>query len=312
MTTSFSSKLCWLVMLVLGKLAWFDGLHSLVITWLQFYTFFVGIFFKRIVDIPILNKYTFSFQGLFPPGQGATIGVDFMIKTVEIDNEKVKIWDTAGQERFRSITQSYYRSAHALILVYDISCQPTFDCLPDWLREIEEYASNKVLRVLVGTLLTLGPHSSLPSSVELNTTSALANYATEAEISIAHFTLPPIELAATIDFLRETALPLSIGSSDYIYIFLVFDMSSGNKIDREDREIPAHVGEDFAQRHSMYYLETSAKEAENVEKLFMEIAAELMEQARSKELPRYDTNSPTLNGKTTVIGDNGCCGGRLS
>jgi GTPase SAR1 family protein len=51
----------------------------------------------------------------------------------------------------------------------------------------------------------------------------------------------------------------------------------GNKIDREDREIPTHVGEDFAQRHSMYYVETSAKEAENVERLFMEIAAELME-----------------------------------
>jgi hypothetical protein len=51
----------------------------------------------------------------------------------------------------------------------------------------------------------------------------------------------------------------------------------GNKIDRDDREIPTHVGEDFAQRHSMYYLETSAKEAENVERLFMEIAAELME-----------------------------------
>jgi GTPase SAR1 family protein len=46
--------------------------------------------------------------------------------------------------RFRSITQSYYRSAHALILVYDVSNQPTFDCCPDWLREIEEYASSKV------------------------------------------------------------------------------------------------------------------------------------------------------------------------
>ena len=67
---------------------------------------------------------------------------------------QLQIWDTAGQERFRSITQSYYRSAHALILVYDISCQPTFDCLPDWLREIEEYASNKVLRVLVGKFVS--------------------------------------------------------------------------------------------------------------------------------------------------------------
>lgn len=54
-------------------------------------------------------------------------------------------------------------------------------------------------------------------------------------------------------------------------------MFSGNKIDRDDREIPTRVGEDFAQRHNMYYLETSAKESDNVEKLFNQIAAELME-----------------------------------
>ena len=66
---------------------------------------------------------------------------------------QLQIWDTAGQERFRSITQSYYRSAHALILVYDVSNQPTFDCCPDWLREIEEYASPKVLKVLVGMFI---------------------------------------------------------------------------------------------------------------------------------------------------------------
>ena len=49
-----------------------------------------------------IHTYTYSsFQGMFPPGQGATIGVDFMIKTVEINGEKIKlqIWDTAGQER---------------------------------------------------------------------------------------------------------------------------------------------------------------------------------------------------------------------
>ena len=81
----------------------------------------------------------------------------------------------------------------------------------------------------------------------------------------------------------------------------------------EDREIPTHVGEDFAQRHGMYFLETSAKEAENVERLFMEIAAELMEQARSKELPRYETNATSINGKTTSIGDTSNCGcSRLS
>lgn len=115
--------------------------------------------------------------------------------------------DTAGQERFRSITQSYYRSAHALILVYDISCQPTFDCLPDWLREIQEYANSKVLKILVG-----------------------------------------------------------------------------NKTDRDDREIPTAIGEEFAKQQGMYFLETSAKEADNVERLFYEIAAELIEQARTKEV----------------------------
>lgn len=63
----------------------------------------------------------------------------------------------------------------------------------------------------------------------------------------------------------------------------------GNKIDREDREIPTHVGEDFAQRHGMYFLETSAKEAENVERLFMEIAAELME-VNNPYLKKYFLN----------------------
>ena len=85
--------------------------------------------------------------------------------------------------RFRSITQSYYRSAHALILVYDVTNQPTFDCCPDWLREIEEYASPKVLRVLVG-----------------------------------------------------------------------------NKIDRDDHEIPGDVGEEFANRHGMYFLQVNQVE----------------------------------------------------
>lgn len=69
---------------------------------------------------------------------------------------------------------------------------------------------------------------------------------------------------------------------------------SGNKIDREDREIPTHVGEDFAQRHGMYFLETSAKEAENVERLFMEIAAELMEVSERISYLRSCVSSGTL------------------
>lgn len=66
---------------------------------------------------------------------------------------QLQIWDTAGQERFRSITQSYYRSANALILTYDITCEDSFRCLPEWLREIEQYANNQVVTILVGKKL---------------------------------------------------------------------------------------------------------------------------------------------------------------
>ena len=52
---------------------------------------------------------------------------------------------------------------------------------------------------------------------------------------------------------------------------------AGNKTDRDDREIPTEVGEEFSQRHSMYFLETSAKASENVERLFTEIAHDLLQ-----------------------------------
>ena len=67
---------------------------------------------------------------------------------------QLQIWDTAGQEKFRSITQSYYRAAHGLILVYDVCSQNTFDALPQWITDIESFANEKVLSYLVGEYFT--------------------------------------------------------------------------------------------------------------------------------------------------------------
>ena len=81
-----------------------------------------------------------------------TIGVDFKIKTFEIDSKKIKmqIWDTAGQERFKNIIASYYRGAHGILLLYDVTDKDSFKNLSNWLIEIEKNASKNVLRVLIG------------------------------------------------------------------------------------------------------------------------------------------------------------------
>lgn len=64
------------------------------------------------------------------------IGIDFKIKKINVDDKRVKlqVWDTAGQERFRTITQTYYKGAMGIILVYDCTDQQTFNNISNWLK----------------------------------------------------------------------------------------------------------------------------------------------------------------------------------
>lgn len=85
----------------------------------------------------------------------ATIGIDLMRKTIQLNDDQVDldIWDTAGQERFYSITKSYYRNAHGILLVFDLSDEKTFTCIDQWLEGIKLEVSENVPIFLIGNKL---------------------------------------------------------------------------------------------------------------------------------------------------------------
>lgn len=132
-----------------------------------------------------------------------TIGVDFQIKTINLDGKIIKfqIWDTAGQERFRTITSSYYRGMHGIFSVYDVTNEDTFFNIQKWMQEIDKYAHENVSRILIA-----------------------------------------------------------------------------NKVDlSEDRKVSLVEGKNKADYYNIKYVETSAKNGYNIEKMFIELAKTILE-----------------------------------
>jgi len=139
----------------------------------------------------------------------STIGVDFKIRTLKIgeDNVKLQIWDTAGQERFKTITSSYYRGTHGVVLVYDVTNEETYQNIQKWLADVERSTDDSVFKILVG-----------------------------------------------------------------------------NKADLlDERQVPKQVAEDFAKSVQVPYIETSAKEATNIQFTFEELSRGMI-----KNMPLLD------------------------
>jgi len=163
----------------------------------------------------------------------STIGVDFKIRTIQLDGKTIKlqIWDTAGQERFRTITSSYYRGAHGIIVVYDTTDQETFEHVKTWLHEIDRYASENVNKLLVGN------KSDLTTKRQVDTDSA----------------------------------------------------------------------KEFAQNLSIPFLETSAKNATNVEDAFMTMAGEIKKRMATAPTASETKSKITVSGKTEAVKSSSCC-----
>jgi Ras-related protein Rab-1A len=107
----------------------------------------------RLVD----DTFTESFS--------STIGVDFKIETMEVDGKicKLQIWDTAGQERFRTITTSYYRGAHCVVMVFDLTDPLSFANIKRWSDEIDAHSPDTVLKLLIGNKCDLPCKVDIPS-----------------------------------------------------------------------------------------------------------------------------------------------------
>jgi len=139
----------------------------------------------------------------FEEDQPCTIGVDFKTKIVNLENKRVNltIWDTAGQEKFRSLTSSYYRGAHGIIITYDVTRRDTFDSLSMWLKEVEVYLTDK----------------------------------------------DPITLLV------------------------------GNKVDKAERQVSRDEGAKFAKKHSMLFIEASAKTKLGIQQAFEELVQKILD-----------------------------------
>ena len=90
----------------------------------------------------------------------ATIGIDFKTKTLNINNQeiKLKIWDTAGQERFRNITTQYYKGADGIVLVYDVTDESSYEKIRDWMEQIlSNTQQEEIGLVLLGNKCDMEP-----------------------------------------------------------------------------------------------------------------------------------------------------------
>ena len=113
----------------------------------------------------LLLRYT---KNQFMTDMRSTIGVEFGVKFIKVDNLqlKVQIWDTAGMERYRSLTSAYYKGAKGVIIVYDICRKKSFENIDKWIDDFKSKADEDAVILLIGN------KSDLKDKREVNTDEA--------------------------------------------------------------------------------------------------------------------------------------------
>eukprot|EP00831_Metopus_contortus_P023493 TRINITY_DN20710_c0_g1_i3.p1 TRINITY_DN20710_c0_g1~~TRINITY_DN20710_c0_g1_i3.p1 ORF type:complete len:193 (+),score=26.25 TRINITY_DN20710_c0_g1_i3:762-1340(+) len=102
----------------------------------------------------LINRFMYD---TFDPGYQVTVGIDFLSKTMYVEDKTIKLhlWDTAGQERFRSLIPNYVRDCAAAIVVYDITNRASFGAVKQWVLDAKQYTADSVKIMMVGNKMDL-------------------------------------------------------------------------------------------------------------------------------------------------------------
>eukprot|EP00128_Syssomonas_multiformis_P000086 Colp12_sorted_trinity150504_noHs@14577 len=150
----------------------------------------------------------------------ATIGIDFLSKTMYLEDRTVRLqlWDTAGQERFRSLIPSYIRDSSVAVVVYDITNRTSFQQTTKWIDDVRTERGNDVIIMLVGNKTDLGDKRQVSieegeaKAKELNVmfieTSAKAGYNVKQLFRRVAAALPGME--NTIDKSKEELIDVKL------------------------------------------------------------------------------------------------------
>ncbi|XP_058479982.1 EF-hand calcium-binding domain-containing protein 4B isoform X2 [Solea solea] len=96
-------------------------------------------------------------EGCFLPSTTATVGIDYSVKTLTLDNMQVamQLWDTAGQERYRSITKQFFRKADGVVVLYDVTVEESFRAVRPWLTNVQDAAGVGIPVLLLGNKMDM-------------------------------------------------------------------------------------------------------------------------------------------------------------
>lgn len=195
-------------------------------------------------------------ENVFYSNTSSTIGVDFKILTTKYRSKqaKVQIWDTCGSERFKSLTTSFVKTCNVFILVFDLSNKKSFDSLNYWINLILENTKPKLI-VLVGNKCDL-----FKSFYENDNINKYAN----------------IIINDQNDLNKDNTININVNSiGGHVNTNYNNDLIIKEVINKEDIL-------KFIERYDVYYLETSAKLNNNIEKMFEIICEKLFDDALNK------------------------------